>query len=68
MIRVYPQYEEDLLVRLFHKGVKAQQSAADVDWNDPIQFSQAQSHALASVALPQMASAGETTAQLSNAP
>lgn len=81
MIKVYPQYEEDLLIRLFHKGVKAQWSAADVDWNDPIQFSQAQSQALArmltpvylgeqsamigaSVALPQMASAGETTAQL----
>ncbi|WP_430626111.1 hypothetical protein [Sulfobacillus thermotolerans] len=81
MIKVFPRFDEDLLVRLFHKGVKAQWSTADVDWNDPIQFSPSQSLALArmltpvylgeqsamigaSVVLPQMANAGETSAQL----
>jgi hypothetical protein len=81
VIKVYPQLEEDLLVRLFHKGVKSQWTVEDVNWNDPIQFTPQQSYALArmltpvylgeqsamigaSVALPQMAQAGETTAQL----
>ncbi len=81
MIKVYPQFDDDLLIRLFHKGVKAQWSVEDVDWNDPIRFDHAQSQALArmltpvylgeqsamigaSVVLPQMANAGETTAQL----
>jgi hypothetical protein len=81
VIKVYPQFGDDLLIRLFHKGIKAQWSVEDVDWNDPIHFDQAQSQALAriltpvylgeqsamigaSVALPQMAGAGETTAQL----
>ncbi len=81
LIKVYPKFEEDLLVRLFHKGIKAQWSADDVSWDDPLLFSPAQSQALArmltpvylgeqsamigaSVVLPQMAAAGETTAQL----
>ncbi len=81
VIKVYPQFEEDLLVRLFHKGVKSQWTVEDVNWEDPIQFNEEQAHALArmltpvylgeqsamigaSVALPQMAGAGETTAQL----
>ena len=81
MIKVYPRFEDDLLVRLFHKGVKSQWTVEDVNWTDPIQFSREQAHALArmltpvylgeqsamigaSVALPQMAGAGETTAQL----
>ncbi len=82
MIKIYPEFDEDdLLVRLFHKGVKAQWTVEDVDWSSPVQFSTRQSLALArlltpvylgeqsamigaSVALPQIAMAGETTAQL----
>ena len=81
VIKVYPQLEEDLLIRLFHKGVKSQWTAEDVNWDDPIQFTTHQSYALArmltpvylgeqsamlgaSAILPQMAQAGETTAQL----
>ncbi len=81
LIKVYPKFEEDLLIRLFHKGVKAQWSAEDVAWDDPLLLTAEQSRALArmltpvylgeqsamigaSVALPQMAMAGETTAQI----
>lgn len=82
MIKIYPEFDEDdLLVRLFHKGVKAQWTVEDVDWSSPVQFSTRQTLALArlltpvylgeqsamigaSVALPQIAMAGETTAQL----
>jgi hypothetical protein len=82
MIKIYPEIDEDdLLVRLFHKGVKAQWTVEDVDWSTPVQFSTRQSLALArlltpvylgeqsamigaSVAMPQVAMAGETSAQL----
>jgi hypothetical protein len=82
MIKLFPDLDqEDLLVRLFHKGVKAQWTVEDVDWQAPLQFSERQSQALArlltpvylgeqsamigaSVALPQIALAGETNAQL----
>ncbi len=81
LIKVYPKFEEDLLIRLFHKGVRAQWSAADVTWDDPLLLSAEHARALAriltpvylgeqsamigaSVVLPQMAMAGETTAQI----
>jgi hypothetical protein len=82
MIKLFPDLDEDdLLVRLFHKGVKAQWTVEDVDWQAPLQFTERQSQGLArlltpvylgeqsamigaSVALPQIAMAGETNAQL----
>lgn len=81
MIKVYPQFEDDLFIRLFHKGVKAQWTAGDVDWTMPMQFTPEQARALAhmltpvylgeqsamigaSVVLPQMAMAGETSSQI----
>lgn len=81
MIKIFPDLEEDLLVRLFHKGVKAQWTVEDVAWDTPLQFSPRQTLALArlitpvylgeqsamigaSVVLPQVAMAGETSAQL----
>jgi hypothetical protein len=82
VIKLFPDLDEDdLLVRLFHKGVKAQWTVEDVDWQAPLQFSERQSQALArlltpvylgeqsamigaSVAMPQIANAGETNAQL----
>ena len=82
MFKLFPDLdEEDLLLRLFHKGVKAQWTVEDVDWQAPLQFTERQSKALArlltpvylgeqsamvgaSVALPQMAMAYETNAQL----
>lgn len=81
MIRVYPKFDDDVFIKLFHKGVKAQWTASDVDWERPLQFNPANARALAhmltpvylgeqsamigaSVVLPQMAMAGETTSQI----
>lgn len=81
MIKLFPQMDDDLLLRLFHKGIKAQWSAADVDWEERLALTESQARALcrlltpvylgeqsamvgASVALPQIALAGETSAQL----
>jgi hypothetical protein len=81
LIKLFPQLDDDLLLRLFHKGIKAQWSAADVDWEERLALDERQARALcrlltpvylgeqsamvgASVALPQIALAGETTAQL----
>lgn len=81
MIKIYPKLEEDLLIKLFHKGVKSQWTIEDVDWERPMQFSPSEAHSLgrllspvylgeqsamigASVAIPQVAMAGETSAQL----
>lgn len=81
MIKIFPQFEEDLLIRLFHKGVKAQWTVSDVEWEQPLLMEDDQSRALAhmltpvylgeqsamigaSVVLPQMAMAGETTSQI----
>lgn len=81
MIKIFPQFEEDLLIRLFHKGVKAQWTVSDVEWEQPLMMTDDQSRALAhmltpvylgeqsamigaSVVLPQMAMAGETTSQI----
>lgn len=82
MIKIYPDLDEqDLFLRLFHKGVKAQWTVEDVDWETPLQFSDRQTLGLArlltpvylgeqsamigaSVTLPQMATAGETSAQI----
>ncbi|MCY0898663.1 MAG: hypothetical protein OWU33_06935 [Firmicutes bacterium] len=81
MIKIFPQFEEDLLIRLFHKGVKAQWTASDVEWEQPLMLNEEEARALAhmltpvylgeqsamigaSVVLPQMAMAGETTSQI----
>lgn len=81
MIKIFPDLDDDLFVKLFHKGVKAQWTVEDVNWEDPLQFTERQSLALArlltpvylgeqsamigaSVVLPQMALAGESSAQL----
>lgn len=81
LIKLFPKLDEDLLIRLFHKGVKAQWSVDDVNWEDPVAFGSREALALcrlltpvylgeqsamigASVAMPQIASAGETSAQL----
>ena len=81
MFKIFPQFEEDLLIRLFHKGVKAQWTVEDVEWQQPLMMEDAQARALAhmltpvylgeqsamigaSVVLPQMAMAGETTSQI----
>ncbi len=81
MIKIFPQFEEDLLIRLFHKGVKAQWTVSDVEWEQPLMMQDDQARALAhmltpvylgeqsamigaSVVLPQMAMAGETTSQI----
>ncbi len=81
MIKIFPQFEEDLLIRLFHKGVKAQWTVSDVEWQQPLMMEDEQARALAhmltpvylgeqsamigaSVVLPQMAMAGETTSQI----
>lgn len=81
MIKIFPQFEEDLLIRLFHKGVKAQWTVSDVEWQQPLMMGEDEARALAhmltpvylgeqsamigaSVVLPQMALAGETTSQI----
>lgn len=81
VIKIYPKLDDDLLVKLFHKGARSHWTAADVDWAEPLLFNPKQANALAriltpvylgeqsamigaSVALPQMAAAGETTSQL----
>jgi hypothetical protein len=81
MLKMFPKLDEDLLVKLFHKGVKSQWTVDDVEWDRPVQFTPEQARALgrllspvylgeqsamigASVALPQVAMAGETSAQL----
>lgn len=81
MFKIFPQFEEDRLIRLFHKGVKAQWTVDDVEWEQPLLMQDDQSRALAhmltpvylgeqsamigaSVVLPQMAAAGETTSQI----
>jgi hypothetical protein len=82
MIKIYPDLDEqDLFIRLFHKGVKAQWTVEDVDWEAPLHFSDRQCLGLArlltpvylgeqsamigaSVTLPQMATAGETSSQI----
>ncbi len=81
MLKIFPQFEEDQLIRLFHKGVKAQWTVSDVEWEQPLMMGEEQARALAhmltpvylgeqsamigaSVVLPQMAMAGETTSQI----
>lgn len=82
MLKMHPKLDDnDLFLRLFHKGIKAQWSVEDVTWDDPLQFDSQQARSLArllspvylgeqsamigaSVALPQMAMAGQTSAQL----
>ncbi|MCY0863681.1 MAG: hypothetical protein OWQ57_01895 [Sulfobacillus sp.] len=82
MIKIYPQFDDqDLFIRLFHKGVKAQWTVSDVEWEQPLWLNPDEAQALAhmltpvylgeqsamigaSVVLPQMALAGETTSQI----
>jgi hypothetical protein len=82
VLKLNPKLDDnDLFLRLFHKGIKAQWSVDDVSWDDPLQFDAQQARSLArllspvylgeqsamigaSVALPQMAMAGQTSAQL----
>jgi hypothetical protein len=81
ILRIFPDLSDDLLLQLFHKGVKAQWTSRDLDWTLPIQMDDRQRRALArlltpvyigeqtamvgaSGLVPQLMSAGETTAQL----
>ncbi len=81
MFRLFPDLSEDLLLNLFHKGVHAQWSSRDLDWESPLVFNDAQCRALgriltpvylgeqsamlgAAAILPEMAEAGESTAQV----
>jgi hypothetical protein len=52
MIKIYPDLDEDLFVRLFHKGVKSQWTVEDVDWQGPLEFSERQRLALARLLTP----------------
>jgi hypothetical protein len=81
MFRLFPDLSEDLLLNLFHKGIHAQWSSRDLDWESPLVFTEAQCRSLgriltpvylgeqsamlgAAAILPQMAEAGESTAQV----
>jgi hypothetical protein len=82
VIRVQPAYDSaDPFARLFHKAVRSQWSAEDVDWEAPLGLQPRQAVALtrilspvylgeqsamygASAVIPQLAAAGETSAQL----
>ncbi len=53
MIKIYPQYDDqDLFIRLFHKGVKAQWTVSDVEWQKPLMLSDEQARALAHMLTP----------------
>lgn len=52
VLKVYPQIEDDLFIRLFHKGAKSQWTADDVEWDIPLQFSTEQGRALAHMLTP----------------
>ncbi len=52
MIKIFPQFEEDLLIRLFHKGVKAQWTVSDVEWQQPLMMEDQQARALAHMLTP----------------
>lgn len=81
MIRIFPDLDEDLLIRLFRKGARFTWTSADVDWEAPLMLSERKALALtrlltpvylgeqsamigASSIMPQLMSAGETTAQV----
>lgn len=52
VIKIFPQFEEDLLIRLFHKGVKAQWTVSDVEWQQPLMMEDGQARALAHMLTP----------------
>lgn len=52
MIKIFPQFEEDLLIKLFHKGVKAQWTVSDVEWQQPLMMEDGQARALAHMLTP----------------
>lgn len=52
MIKIFPQFEEDLLIRLFHKGVKAQWIVSDVEWQQPLMMDGDEARALAHMLTP----------------
>ncbi len=52
MLKIFPQFEEDLLIRLFHKGVKAQWTVDDVEWEQPLMMGDEQARALAHMLTP----------------
>lgn len=81
MFRMFPDLSEDLLLRLYHKGAHAVWTSEDIDWEAPMELTEAEGTALAHVlspvylgeqsamlgaanVLPQLAAAGESTAQL----
>lgn len=81
MIRIFPDLDEDLLIRLFHKSSKFAWTSRDLDWEAPLMLSERQALALArlltpvylgeqtamigaSVIMPQLMAAGESTAQV----
>ncbi len=52
MLRVYPALEDDLFIRLFHKGARSQWTASDMPWDIPLQFNPQQARALAHMLTP----------------
>lgn len=58
----YPAFDEDLLVKLFHKGSKVRWTSEDVDWGESLRLSERQAQALARLLTPVYL--GEQTAML----
>lgn len=52
MIRIFPDLDEDLLIRLFHKGARFTWTSADVDWEAPWQLDRQQARSLARLLTP----------------
>ena len=62
VIRVFPQVENAKLMNLFHKGVEGQWSAAEINWERPLQLDRQERQALAQVLTPVYL--GEQTAMI----
>jgi hypothetical protein len=63
MIRIFPKIDEDdLFMRLFHKGVASQWSSEEVDWEAPVGLTPRQAKALTRILTPVYL--GEQTAML----
>ena len=52
MFRLFPDLSEDLLLNLFHKGIHAQWSSRDLDWESPLVFTEAQCRSLGRILAP----------------
>jgi hypothetical protein len=50
--RILPDLDDDLLVRLFHKGARAQWTSQDLDFGPPLRLSERQREALARLLTP----------------